>query len=216
MPDLAAVLFDFGGVIVGGPFEAFAALSARAGVPADAVRQINSRNPDTNAWARAERGELDAEQFAEAFAQEAADLGHALPVEEILDVVSAMSPHRERAFPVMLDLLATCRERGLRLGLITNNVRPMRADPDSVWLFDEFDAVIESSVVGTRKPEPAIYRLALDALDVAAEQTVMLDDLGINLKPARALGMTTIKVVDPAVAAAELRALIEVEPDAAS
>ena len=71
-----------------------------------------------------------------------------------------------------------------------------------------FDVVIESSKVGVRKPDPRFYEIALDAVDVAPDDAVFLDDLGVNLKPARALGMTTIKVDDPAVALAELEAVV--------
>ena len=135
VPEVAAVLFDFGGVIIQGPFAAFAELSARTGVPVDAVRQINTRNPDGNAWARAERGELTSDEFAALFAQEAADLGHALPAQEILDILAAMSPRRDAAFPAMLAAIAACRAAGLRLALISNNVRPMSADPDAASLW---------------------------------------------------------------------------------
>ena len=114
----------------------------------------------------------------------------------------------DAARPVMLDLLAELRAAGLALALITNNIRPLGDSPDVRWVFDTFDVVVESALVGTRKPEPAIYRRALDSLGVAAERAVMLDDLGINLKPARALGMATIKVVDAEQAAGELRQLL--------
>jgi putative hydrolase of the HAD superfamily len=67
-----------------------------------------------------------------------------------------------------------------------------------------FEFVLESSKVGVRKPEPAIYLMACERLGVRPEETVFLDDLGINLKPARALGMATIKVDDPDRALAEL------------
>ena len=67
-----------------------------------------------------------------------------------------------------------------------------------------FDAVIESSVVGCRKPEPDFYRVALERVGVSPDQVVFLDDLGINLRPAREMGMTTIKVCDPFEAIAEL------------
>lgn len=205
---LQAVLFDFGGVVVEGPFAAFTAIAERAGVPAQAVREINVRNPDTNAWACAERGELTTEQFVEAFGGEAAELGHALPAQEIVDVLAAMSPRREHAYPAMLAAIDACRAAGLRTALVTNNVRPMGENPDGAWVFDTFDTVVESCVEGTRKPEERIYRLALDRLGVEASAAAMLDDLGINLKTARALGMRTIKVVDPEVAAAELGELV--------
>lgn len=208
MSDLAAVLFDFGGVIVPGPFTGFREVAHRAGISSDAVREINSMDPDTNAWACAERGELSPDEFVDRFEQEARDLGYALSGQSVLDVLTAMTPARSAASVAMLDAVDHCRRRGLKLGVITNNIRAMGEDAAAMWLFAEFDSVVESSVVGSRKPEPEIYELALADLGVTAERTVLLDDLGINLKPAKAMGMTTIKVVDPDAAAAALRALI--------
>lgn len=205
----AAVLFDFGGVVIPGPFEAFAAIARERGVSPDAVREINSRNPDTNAWARAERGELDADGFAAGFEREAREAGHELYGQDVLDVLTAMTPDRERAYPDMVDAIERCRAAGCRVGLITNNIASLAEEPSAAWVFERFDAVVESSVVGARKPEPRIYELALAALGAEAERTVMLDDLGINLRPARAMGMRTLKVVDPVASAAELVALLE-------
>ena len=74
-----------------------------------------------------------------------------------------------------------------------------------------YDCVIESSKAGVRKPDPAAYELVLDALQVPAERIVYLDDLGINLKPAKALGMTTIKVIDPDDALRELGKHLELD-----
>ena len=71
-----------------------------------------------------------------------------------------------------------------------------------------FDVVLESSKIGVRKPEPRIYELACEALEVEPADCVFLDDLGINLKPARAMGMTTIKVVEPGDALAELEQVV--------
>ena len=210
VPDIAAVLFDFGGVVIAGPFAAFADVARRSGASADAVREINSRNPDTNAWARAERGELDPDAFVAAFEQEAAELGHAIDAREIVDVLAGMSPRRDTAIPEMLDAIERCRAAGVKLGLITNNVRPMAGKPEAAWVFDTFDTVVESCVLGARKPEPAIYEETLRRLGVEPARAAMLDDLGINLKTARAMGITTIKVVDPAAAAAQLCELVEV------
>ena len=203
-----AVVFDFGGVIIDAPFDAFTALEHRVGVPAGAIRAINARNPDDNAWARIERGDVDAEGFVALFEAEAADVGVNLPAREVLDIVTGASSARHVARPVMLELLGELSSAGLRLGLITNNIRPLGESGDVGWVFETFDTVVESCLVGRRKPEPAIYRLALDALGVPAERAVMLDDLGINLKPARALGMATIKVGDAERAAGELRQLL--------
>jgi putative hydrolase of the HAD superfamily len=206
------IVFDFGGVVVDGPFEAFTALEQHAGVPRGTVRAINSRNPDTNAWARIERGEIDLDTFVTLFEQEARELGTPLPAREILDVVvrSSAAPHHARQ--VMLELLRDLRTAGRALALITNNIRPLSGTDDAAWVFDAFDVVVESCRSGMRKPEQAIYRHTLDALGTAPERTVMLDDLGINLKPARALGMTTVKVLDAANAAREVRRLVGLDP----
>ena len=206
-----AVVFDFGGVIVDSPFDAFAELERSAGAAPGSIRAINARNPDDNAWARIERGDIDADGFVALFEREAAAVlgpGVTLPARDVLAAVtgSPAAPHVAR--PVMLELLAELRDHGLRLALITNNIRPLGTNADVAWVFDTFDVVVESALVGVRKPDPAIYRLALDALGVPAAHAVMLDDLGINLKPARALGMATIKVLDADQAAGELRQLL--------
>lgn len=203
-----AVVFDFGGVVVDGPFDAFTALEQRVGAPRGAVRAVNSRNPDSNAWARIERGEIDLDTFVELFEQEARALGTELPGREILEVVVASSAAAHHARPVMLDLIRDVRASGRSLALITNNIRPLGEVADATWVFDAFDVVVESCRCGMRKPEPQIYRRTLAALDTPPERTVMLDDLGINLKPARALGMATVKVGDADTAAAEVRALL--------
>jgi putative hydrolase of the HAD superfamily len=203
-----AVVFDFGGVVIDSPFDAFTELERRAGAAPGSVRAINARNPDDNAWARIERGDVDAEDFVRLFEQEAAAAGVTLPARDVLAAVTGASSARHAARPVMVELLHELRTRGLRLALITNNIRPLGDSPDVAWVFDAFDVVIESAVVGVRKPDPAIYRLALDSLGVEPDRAVMLDDLGINLKPARALGMATIKVLDAEQGAAELRQLL--------
>ena len=205
---LRAVACDLGGVIVPAPFGAFSALESRAGAPVGAVRTINARNLHDNAWARLERREITAEGFVDLFTAEAHDAGFRLPAGEVLAAVAEVSPAIEHAQPAMVEVLQRCRTLGLRLALITNNIWPLADSPASGWLFELFDTVVESCLVATRKPEPEIYELTLGRLGVDPDETVMLDDLGINLKPARALGMRTIKVVDPAVAARELNELV--------
>jgi putative hydrolase of the HAD superfamily len=204
-----AALFDFGGVIVDSPFDAFTALEQRSGAVAGAVREINSRNPDANAWAQIERGEIDIDEFARLFEAEAAEVGHRLPGREMIEIVRTLSSSsRAQARPTMVAALQRCRDLGVRLALITNNIQPLSENPGSAWLSEYFEVIIESCVTGVRKPERKIYELALSGLGVAPERAVMLDDLGINLKPARAMGMATIKVADPAPAIAELDALL--------
>lgn len=203
--DIRAVVWDFGGVISSSPFEAFAAYEAARGLPAGLLRRVNATNHDDNAWARFERSEIDLDAFDAAFRAESAALGHAVPGREVIALLGGTIR------PQMVQALRRLRER-LKIGLITNNVAApsaMGADaPGRDAVLPLFHHVIESARVGLRKPDPRIYRLMTDALGVAPAQAAFLDDLGVNLKPARALGMHTIKVGDPDRALAELEALV--------
>ncbi|MDP6975987.1 MAG: HAD-IA family hydrolase [Acidimicrobiales bacterium] len=198
------MLFDFGGVLTSSPFEAFAAYEAEAGLPPDTIRRLNSTNPDDNAWARMERREVDEAGFCELFEAEAATLGL------VVDARRVLAGLRGELRPAMVEALRRCSER-LRTALLTNNVAPMAESAEAgaaSGVVDLFDVVVESSVVGCRKPELRFYEIACEELGVEPAACVFLDDLGINLKPARAMGMTTVKVVDPDAAIAELEAVV--------
>lgn len=198
-----AVLFDMGGVLLTGPFTGFARYERAAGLPPDTIRRINSTEPDTNAWAHYERGAIDRAEFARRFEAEAAALGFEVDAEAVLSSMGG-SPVAE-----MLSQITRLAGR-FKLGMITNNIHPIEWSSSAIAaIIPHFDTIIESSVVGLRKPDPAIYELACRRLGVSAQRCIFLDDLGINLKPARALGMTTIKVVDPVAAAAELASITE-------
>ncbi len=196
---IRAVIFDFGGVITSSPFEAFAAYEEEAGLPPGLIRRINSTDPDTNAWARFERSEIDRDTFIGEFEAEARSLGHEIDGHRVLGCLAGqLRPGMVRT----LDRLSG----NYLLGCITNNVSGDRGpDPD---VLARFDVVVESSKVGLRKPDPAIYLMACELLDITPEEAVYLDDLGINCKPARALGMTTIKVVSESQALEELDAVL--------
>ena len=201
---IRAVLFDFGGVLTTSPFEAFAAYEAEAGLPPDTIRRINSTNPDSNAWARFERREVGADGFRLLFEAEAADLG--LEV----DATRVLTGLRGDLRPAMVEALRRC-SGSLLTALLTNNVEPMAEGdlaPEAAEVVSLFDVVVESSLVGCRKPEPRFYEIACERLGVAPEACVFLDDLGVNLKPARAMGMATVKVGDPGEAIAELAAVV--------
>jgi putative hydrolase of the HAD superfamily len=204
---IRAALFDFGGVILSSPFEAFNAYESEVGLEPDTIRRLNATNPDTNAWARFERGELDPAGFAEVFEEEAAAAGQSVDARRVLD---ALHGHVR---PEMVEALRRCGER-LKTAMLTNNFRDPAGgsshDPESELgtIFEMFDEVIESSVVGVRKPEPRFYEIACERLGVAPDECVFLDDLGVNLKPARAMGMTTIKVEDPAAAIVALETAV--------
>ena len=201
---VSAVVFDLGGVITESPMHAFAAYEAEAGLPDGLIRRLNSTDPDTNAWARYERNELDTAGFCAAFEAEAAAAGHRVDATRVLAALSG------EVRPEMVAALEQLHAAGFPLGLLSNNVAPMERTGRLGDLLGLFDAVVESSIEGVRKPEPEIYRRALDRLSAAvgrrleATDCAYLDDLGINLKPARAMGFATIKVVDPADALAQL------------
>lgn len=208
---VAAVLFDFGGVVGDAPFEALERLEQAHGAPAGTVRRINTINPDDNAWARIERGDITPAEFVTLFEAEAQAVGARIDGRRVLEIVTGVSFAREAARPDVLGAVRDLRARRIRVGLVTNNVVPLARHAATSWVFEEFDAVVESCVLGARKPEPAIYATACAALGCAPSETVLLDDLGINLKPARELGMYTIKVVDRGVALAELSKLLVTE-----
>lgn len=209
---LRAVLFDFGGVILSSPFEAFAAYEKDNGLPDGLIRRLNSTNPDNNAWARLERSEVDLEGFAELFEAEAQEAGYQVDGLEIIGLLGG------EVRPAMVEALRRCKEKFLT-GLLTNNfvTRTRSDDPDDdptgrqaqiAEIMSMFDVVIESSQVGVRKPDPRFYEIACEKLGIEPHEAVFLDDLGINLKPARAMGMTTIKVIDPDDAIAELEEVV--------
>ena len=205
-----AVLWDFGGVILSSPFEAFSRYESEIGLPKDFIRSLNARNGDTNAWAKMERSEVSLEGFVALFEEEARQLGHTLDGWRILQSLSG------DIRPQMVEALRRC-SRAFRVACITNNMKHgegpgMARSVDKAKAVAEimtlFEHVVESSKLGLRKPDPRIYRHACDLLGVQPEDCVYLDDLGINLKPARALGMRTIKVGDPDLAIDELQAMV--------
>jgi putative hydrolase of the HAD superfamily len=197
MGQVRAVLWDFGGVILSSPFDAFARYERDRGLPEGFLRQLNATNPDTNAWAKLERSEVDLAGFAELYEAEAQAAGQRVDAGAVLALLSG------ELRPAMVQALRRIREEGLRQACLTNNVAGTEAvRPELAEVMDLFDTVLESSKLGVRKPDPRFYELALEAVGVAATEAVFLDDLGINLKPARALGITTIKVVDAGSASA--------------
>lgn len=204
---LSAVLWDFGGVILSSPFEAFNEFERAHGLPVDFIRSVNATNPHHNAWAHLERNDITPEQFDAAFAEESADLGHRVQGRDVLACLSGTIR------PEMVALLDRVKAEGYRTACLTNNV----AAPDDASersreiaaIMARFDVVVESSKVGVRKPEPRFYEIACELLGVQPGECVFLDDLGINLKPAGAMGMTTIKVVSSAQAIADLERILD-------
>jgi putative hydrolase of the HAD superfamily len=200
---IQAVIFDFGGVLTSSPFEAFARFEAERGLPADIIRRTNAANHLENAWAKFERAEVDIDTFDHLFAEESRALGAEVRGR---DVVSLLQGDLR---PEMVEALKRIRAK-FKTGCITNNL-PANAIGSmtgrSLYIAEVmvlFDHVIESAKIGLRKPDPRIYKMMVETLKVDPSDCVYLDDLGVNLKPAREMGMTTIKVASGTQAIAEL------------
>jgi putative hydrolase of the HAD superfamily len=203
---IKAVIFDFGGVITSSPFEAFNRYEAEKGLPHNLFRKVNSTNPDDNAWALFERNEIDAAGFDAKFHEESTALGHPVRGAEVLSLLSG------DVRPGMVAALKACKA-AFKVGCITNNVQTghgagmagtSQKAAAVAGVMELFDAVIESSKAGVRKPDPRIYQMMCELLVVEPAECVYLDDLGINCKPAATLGMKAIKVSSEAQALAEL------------
>jgi putative hydrolase of the HAD superfamily len=198
-----AVIWDFGGVLTSSPFEAFARFETERGLPADIIRRTNTANHLENAWAKFERAEVDIETFDRLFAAESLALGAQVRGKEVLPLLAG------DLRPEMVEALRRIRSK-FRTGCITNNLPANAigsAGGRTLYIAEVmalFDHIIESAKIGLRKPDPKIYRMMVEALGVDPKRCIYLDDLGINLKPAREMGMTTIKVARAEQAIAEL------------
>ena len=212
---LRAIFFDFGGVILSSPFDAFNHYERDNGLPLNFIRSVNSVNHHENAWAKLERSDISPAQFDDIFASESEALGHRIPGAEILALL-----HGELR-PDMVHALDVIKASGLILACLTNNVltqQVVATDPverarqqELQAVLARFDAVIESSKVGVRKPEPRFYEIACETVGVKPDECVFLDDLGINLKPAAQMGMITIKVATSEQALSELAQIINLD-----
>lgn len=201
-----AILWDFGGVLTSSPFDSFARYEAEHGLPKDFLRGVNARNHEHNAWALFESSQVSLEEFDRLFEDESRALGHAVPGRAVLDLLGG------DVRPRMVEVLKRCKE-DFHCCCLTNNVNMgngpgMWGTVERARQVDEvmalFHQVIESSKEGMRKPDPRIYALACARMGVAPDEVVYLDDLGVNLKPAREQGMQTIKVTGEAQAIADL------------
>ena len=211
---IEAVIWDFGGVLTTSPFEAFNRYEARHGLPKDFIRSVNATHPHSNAWALLESARIGLDEFDRLFADESRAKGFAVPGRAVLRLLGG------DLRPRMTEALRRCNMR-FKTACITNNFTagayPSRAAAARQRKIDAvmalFDLIVESSVEGVRKPDPAIYQRTCERLGVAPTACVFLDDLGVNLKPARTLGMHTIKVVDEDQALNELQAATRIALD---
>ena len=211
---IKAVFWDFGGVITSSPFEAFNKFEIDNNLPADFLRQVNSTNPNDNAWAKLERSEVNLEEFDLLFEEESINLGHAVKGKEVIALLQG------QIRPEMVKALQKIRGNLIQ-ACLTNNIRSLKEEAFEEGnvsvsgkhdvIMDLFDFVIESSKVNLRKPDPAFYKMACEKASIEPSEAVFLDDLGINLKPAKNLGMETIKVINSRDALQELQELISIK-----
>jgi putative hydrolase of the HAD superfamily len=197
-----AVLFDIGGVVVGSPLEAIARYEREEGIPAGFINRVVLSSGRDGAWSRLERGELRLDAFYAAFDRDCETAGCRISAEALMARVVGSTVPR----PAMIAAIARIRSRGLLAAAVTNNW--ITEDGGTGVLRPHFDAFIESAVTGVRKPDPRIFEIACTELGILPAEAVLLDDIGANLKAARGMGMTTIKVVEPDAALAELEEVL--------
>ena len=211
---IKAVFWDFGGVITSSPFEAFNNFEKDNNLPVDFLRQVNSTNPNNNAWAKLERSEVSMDEFDFLFEEESSSLGHAVKGKEVISLLQGqVRPEMVKALQkIQGNLIQAC---------LTNNIQSLKEETFEEGnvsvsgkhdvIMELFDFVIESSKVNLRKPDPAFYKMACEKARIEPSEAVFLDDLGINLKPAKILGMETIKVINSTDALQELQKLISIK-----
>ena len=199
-----AVLFDLGGVVLGSPLHAIADFEREHGIERGFVNRVVVATGPEGAWGRLERGLLDLEGFVPAFEAECLVAGRRVSARLMMQRMGEAARPR----PAMLEAIARIRAAGLLAAALTNNWASEERDDGTRAVRAHFDAFFESSRLGLQKPDPRIYRHACRELGVEPREAVFLDDIGRNLKSARALGMTTLKVDDPEDALRELEAVL--------
>ena len=209
---IKAVFWDFGGVVTSSPFESFNRFEASNQLPKNFLRTVNSTNPDNNAWAKLEKTEVNIEEFSDLFLEESKALGHPVAGKEVIALLKGEVRQE------MVKALNAIKGKMIQ-ACLTNNIQAMdkefegnvSASGKHNEIMELFDFVIESSKENVRKPDPRFYLLACERAKIEPSEAIFLDDLGINLKPAKELGMTTIKVIDPGIALKELESYLPFE-----
>ena len=209
---IKTIIFDFGGVITNSPIEGFKKLEKTHGYSKGLITGINMNNPDNNAWARSERGEIEIDTFLSQFEQEALEIGHDINADEILIQLYG-SPR-----PIMIKkIISLSKSNKYKLICLTNVLKgiekfmPKEREEVVNNIMSYFDKIYESYKIGMRKPEARIYEYIIKDLEINPKETIFLDDLGMNLKTARQLGINTIKVINPIDAIKTLDQFIESE-----
>jgi putative hydrolase of the HAD superfamily len=205
----SSVFWDFGGVITSSPFEAFSKFEIDNHLPKNFIRNVNSTNHKANAWAKLEQSKISLDEFDKLFREESKSLGYEVSGGKVLSLLQG------EVRPEMVKALEKLKTENFKLACLTNNFnsgdKNQSALDDSnqerLKIMNNFDYIIESKELGIRKPDLDFYLKALEITGANPNETIFLDDLGINLKPAKELGMATIKVLDSGQALKELTAL---------
>ncbi len=192
---IRAAVFDYGGVLLAGGPSDVVAFGARVGLPEDAWRPLRREFfGNDGIWARLERGEATYDEFTAELRRAVEAAGGRVSDEQAATFMGSHDPMGQaaRLRPAMLEAVRRLR-RCIPTALLTNNVREWRSGWKQVLQPETlFDVVIDSSEVGARKPEPRIYEITRERLDVPHDSIFFLDDIGQNLKAAKALGWTTV------------------------
>jgi epoxide hydrolase-like predicted phosphatase len=207
MSRFKAVIFDLGGVVFSSPMQAFSILEKQHQLEHNFLNKMIVRNGEDSAWSKLERGLLSLdEDFYNAFDQEIAQAGAKdFSSQELMgEVANVMGINQ-----CMINAIQNLRKNNFKVAALTNNWIENKnkkgfGDP----IKDYFDIFVESALEGIQKPNPEIYKRTLERLNVAANETVFLDDIGRNLKSAKALGIHTIKVVEAEAAVKELESAV--------
>ncbi len=211
-PPIAAVISDFGGVLTSPLLHSFAAVQDETGISFEALgkaMQAIAERDGEHPLYELEKGEISEVDFHEKIRDEfERSLGHRPELYRFSEhYFEALEPNQP-----MIELMREAKERGLRMALLTNNVREWEPKWRSMLPVDEiFELVVDSAFVGVRKPDPEIYELTLERLGdgIAAEQCLFVDDVEVNCEAARALGMTAVHYREPEQAIAEIRAALD-------
>ncbi|MFL2779840.1 MAG: HAD-IA family hydrolase [Gammaproteobacteria bacterium] len=208
----SSIFWDFGGVITSSPFEAFKKFEIENDLPENFLRKVNSTNPQNNAWALLEQSKINQIEFNDLFFQESSELGFGVNGLKVLDLLEGDLRLG------MVDIIKTLKKMDFIQACLTNNFIPDNDNqPDMMDLnkktevFNLFDFIFESKEIGLRKPDQAFYDYVLEKVDIPPEKIIFLDDLGINLKPAKAMGMTTIKVISESQAKEDLERILKIK-----
>jgi len=194
----SSVFWDFGGVITSSPFEAFSKFETDNHLPKDFIRKVNSTNHKSNAWAKLEQSKISLDEFDELFREESKSLGYEVNGGDVLNLLQG------EIRPEMVRALEKLKKENFKLACLTNNFNSGDknqsalddVNKERLEIMNNFDHIIESKELGIRKPDLDFYIKAIEITGADPKETIFLDDLGINLKPARELGMATIKVLN--------------------